>query len=334
MYPPLLYKGAISFADMGKRISEAWKNLEDKAPFQYQADKEKERYQRELDAMAASEPPKEDYKGLTKAQRFANAGVVVAMGGHAFTPAFLEARDSSPSHTDRKYYMGHPYDGPHREHTEYNNGTGERGQHNPHHQYHHHHGHYPPQDYYRRHGNNNNWQGAQQPVHYPPHRNNSWEQRPPHGEGQHYENNPHQQLETAQAFSPPRYNNQHHHGYSEPNRSGPHNSNLNNSEGNPEYETQPPVEGSGGYAFQCEVCSTAVFSTFEECAEHEEECAKLHEQAAPIQRGGQMAAVVDGDYYGSKRGRYEQAPSPNKVVKQHAVEGVMMLKRQSSDPAV
>jgi hypothetical protein len=37
-------------------------------------------------------------------------------------------------------------------------------------------------------------------------------------------------------------------------------------------EEQPPAE----CAYQCEVCHNAIFPTFEECAHHEEECAKMH----------------------------------------------------------
>jgi hypothetical protein len=36
-------------------------------------------------------------------------------------------------------------------------------------------------------------------------------------------------------------------------------------------------------AYQCEVCNNAVFSSYKECADHEEECAKKHGNASQDQ---------------------------------------------------
>ena len=54
---------------------------------------------------------------------------------------------------------------------------------------------------------------------------------------------------------------------------------------------QPPGQVNRDFAFQCEVCNNAVFSTFQECAEHEEECARRHRvDASPSPLGKENVA--------------------------------------------
>ena len=83
-------------------------------------------------------------------------------------------------------------------------------------------------------------------------------------------------------------------------------------------ETEPPAE----CAYQCEVCNNAVFSTFKECADHEEECAKKHGTAS--NEGRSMPQHQENN-------QTKQHPSPatkrqEETEQRAAVEAVLLLK--------
>lgn len=78
-------------------------------------------------------------------------------------------------------------------------------------------------------------------------------------------------------------------------------------------DNQPPPAPECHY--QCEVCNNAVFSTFKECADHEEECAKTNKKTEDPGDGEEKAPQ----------------PSPNTQKKEEkeqrdAVEAVLRLK--------
>lgn len=56
-------------------------------------------------------------------------------------------------------------------------------------------------------------------------------------------------------------------------------------------------------AYQCEICNSAVFSTFKECAEHEEECAKTHNKKDEENTSGdeEVSDEVDSDVEDDKK---------------------------------
>eukprot|EP00571_Detonula_confervacea_P010686 CAMPEP_0172308262 /NCGR_PEP_ID=MMETSP1058-20130122/8918_1 /TAXON_ID=83371 /ORGANISM="Detonula confervacea, Strain CCMP 353" /LENGTH=466 /DNA_ID=CAMNT_0013020641 /DNA_START=87 /DNA_END=1487 /DNA_ORIENTATION=+ len=312
--------GAIGFAELGKHISEAWKSLDenDRIPYQAEAEKEKECYQRKLGAMTQHAPDGTPGKTMR--------------GAYSTT---LEARDSSPvvQKNTNSSYLTEYFDRQHIRCIDIEEGQilqhRSRSYHLP----------------------------AMSPtVHLPK----------AHFECFGYFGNERQCAPTS--FVPPlpigpRFPSEHgpHYGYQLPtlnnyeesHEGGPQQDTLhafsptftshqfNDHNYPPQHPNQrvlkPPGDylslktksaSSGDFAFQCEVCSSAVFSTFQECANHEEECAlnivSSRKSARPLDDGSPCNNKVSQQ-------SYNMSPSLNNKKaeveeQQQAVEAVMMLK--------
>ena len=306
MSPSILAPGAIGFAQLGKHISEAWKGLDekDRAPFQAEADKDKQRYQRELSAWRSAE-------------------AIGGSGNNKRGAASLEARDSPPSHAEKKSYPSrYSSEGPVRQHNDNRNIGVDEGL-NPHHQSR---GHYAPTDYLPPEGYGH---FSNQPSFGPPHfvgpgqprwNVSHYGQQPLNKNDHQYDDNP--QQTTMQAFSPP-FPTHEYHGYTGPNCPPPNSNQRHVATPAGNWALESDTAGSGEFAFQCEVCGSAVFSTFQECAEHEEVCAKI-----PVSVSKQGNRICGNNAVNLQS--YDESPSMNEVVveeQKQAVEAVMMLKK-------
>lgn len=323
-----LTSGAIGFAELGKHISEAWKSLneQDRAPFQAEAEKEKERYQRQLGDMSGHPSSNEIADNMKR--------------GTSHMP--LEARDSSPTHADRKSKSSsHCADLYDREYNESIDTESSR----PKSVMHHHSGYnypvisvrQPPATYFDYYGCASSAfvppnPAAGLPHGYTPHYLRYSNYRPPTPNKEEDTTGRNSQQQTAHAFSPPypthQYNGQMEPFYTlhpnhEKSAAGPRVDNLAS-------ELEPA--GPRDFAFQCEVCNCAVFSTYQECANHEEECSRKHPLESPANQKGPPRDSGKSGGVCSNRGEKKMLNS-QKIKKaeveeqKQVVEAVMMLKK-------
>jgi len=324
--------GAIGFAQLGKHISEAWKSLDekDRAPFQAEADKEKERYQQLLAKMEQNAPSDDRDASDSPKETWHSCLTDIAEKN--------KISDHPSEYQERGYNEGIGMDetstaGLHYRPRYNHYPAASMGQH------------YPPSthyDYYGHHGNDRHsapsvpphhngpvsppgYAPPQAPPQYPPYYGYQMPSMREGGES----NDSHPQQHTAHAFSPPhpthefaRHGNTH---YPPTHDQGMHPRPGVNWTMESEQE-----ENQRDFAFQCEVCNDAVFSTFAECAAHEEECAKTFDAARsrgpPPMPPSCVKASEDGDP--SSHNRHNTAPSSNRAKADvEAVEAVMMLKK-------
>ena len=89
-------------------------------------------------------------------------------------------------------------------------------------------------------------------------------------------------------------------------------------------ENNPPPPAAE-CAYQCEVCNNAVFATFKACADHEEECAKKHNE--------KVEGVDAPQDHGEEKQTPKASPTTQKKEEKEkrdaAVEAVLKLKTGS-----
>lgn len=302
--------GAIGFAELGKHISEAWKSLgeKDRAPFQAEAEKEKVCYQRRLGAMshrAFSGNAVDIKRGSVHAREKCKMSNFLADNYARENNENLDKEESFLHQRPGSDPPGHP--------TAYF-------------------------DYYGYCANERLCApsafvpsqptgpgilpayAAQLPY-------SSYQPRTPK-KGENSNSINLQQL-TAHAFLPPY---PHYNGHTNSNRLPPHHLNQGDVWAQ-ESERASPCD----FAFQCEVCNNAVFSTFQECADHEEVCVEssvTRESLSSLKKESQCNRKPEYGNSGSKKisqNSLKMSPLQDRskadVEDQQAVEAVMMLKK-------
>mmetsp|Transcript_11424 Transcript_11424/g.24366 ORF Transcript_11424/g.24366 Transcript_11424/m.24366 type:complete len:369 (+) Transcript_11424:338-1444(+) len=285
--------GAIGFAELGKRISEAWRNMsdKDKAPFQAEADREKQLYQRQLGTLAQPVVNDRVIEGekVVKCMPQRELGV-------------------SPTKFQRKDTSGRFYDRHNAVHTDKHLSTHSRPLHNGYQGFHENHCNFTPQSYARfQHDEMLPTNGFRNPQYSPMGFHPSYNK-----DSELPKSNPQQQ--TAHAFHPPYPTHQY------------------NRHKDSKYINWSSEHKLCDFAFQCEVCNKSVFSTYEECAKHEEECAKrVGDHHLPQMNQEMLTQEPDwgnGENYildDTLRLSSENRECEKKE-QQQAVEAVMMLK--------
>ena len=249
----LWFSGAIGFADLAKRISESWKNLDEvsRASFQSEADKLKEQYQLQL------KPKKKSHSAINIQHT---------------PPLFVhdprnpgKAYNTNPGEDEQHNKMGQGIT--------HNIDEGQLRQA------------FSNYESTRRHAFNG-YVGNYHPS------SSLNEDADSAGIIQ-------QKVTAPHAFSPPfpsQYQYTEDDQHKSPRRQeDSHDDSQKKLESEPANNEQKQQQHGEAidYAYQCEICGSAVFATYQECADHEEQCTGEHESMKKFKSGGAIIEKAD-----------------------------------------